>query len=520
MEEDIKKIVDGEYEESYASKFADYVFFNEEEDFGTRLEPKSHKENLETIDDDDEEGKKYDKKDDDNEDDDNDDHTDHKLELTATISLTPDTTFQDHSKPTSSKTKILPGSIAHMSRRRGKLGKHLKTTFVTNKYFQEKMQEIPDLLKNLIPEFTVAKTNKLIKEAVPRLNTVINMYPTTSSSTATTTTADLQHQLYLRMKLNLQDQETNLEMWEILKAKFEKSSRLLLKKHGYRFNTGKIHGIRECTRSTTRESEIIQKSISPIRELLKLSETEQQHGLDFMKQIIMMRENDKPDCFIEADFKYLNKNDIEDIYYLFLNKKFNHRENKLLNFLMTFIRSWVIWERVHDFQMGIESYQTRTNLTSPTLIFHGIEAYDPYSIFCDAMLERVLNEVKLKIFETEFWKKAPLLGELDLGIMKAFKIEIIKRLRHREQMRRWESFVNGRPILPAMKRQGKGHVAKECTQPRRAHNSELFKEKMMLAQAQETRVDLEKEQLAYLADTRERVDSALAAQALTNTAII
>ncbi|GJR80903.1 hypothetical protein Tco_0151688, partial [Tanacetum coccineum] len=80
MEEDIKKMVDGEYEESYASEFADSVFLNEEEDFGTRLEPESHKENPETVDDDDdEEGKKDDKKDDDNEDDDNDDHTDHKL---------------------------------------------------------------------------------------------------------------------------------------------------------------------------------------------------------------------------------------------------------------------------------------------------------------------------------------------------------------------------------------------------------------------------------------------------------
>ncbi|GKC30063.1 hypothetical protein Tco_1037357 [Tanacetum coccineum] len=208
--------------------------------------------------------------------------------------------------------------------------------------------------------------------------------------------------------------------------------------------------------------------------------TEQQHGLDYMEQIIVMRETDQPDSFSEADFKYLNKNDIEDMYYLFLNKKVNFRENKLLNSLMTFIRSCVIWKRVHDFQLGIESYQIRINLTAPTLIFPGIEAYDSYSIvdkpdtgliflnnknekrvmylveivkFCDATLERFLKEVKLKIFETEFWKKAPLLGELDLDIMKAFKREIIKRLRHREQMRRWESFVNERPILPAMKRQ-------------------------------------------------------------------
>ncbi|GJY49075.1 hypothetical protein Tco_0439031 [Tanacetum coccineum] len=77
MEEDIEKMVDGEDEESYASEFADFVFLNEEEDSGTRLEPGSHKENPETIDDDDDDVK-YDNKDDDN-DDDNDDHTDHTL---------------------------------------------------------------------------------------------------------------------------------------------------------------------------------------------------------------------------------------------------------------------------------------------------------------------------------------------------------------------------------------------------------------------------------------------------------
>ncbi|GJV80770.1 hypothetical protein Tco_1516640 [Tanacetum coccineum] len=147
--------------------------------------------------------------------------------------------------------------------------------------------------------------------------------------------------------------------------------------------------------------------------------------------------------------------------------------------LITFIRSCVIWERVHDFQLGIKSYQIKVNLTAPTLTFPGIEAHDPYSIvdkpttgliysnikdekwvmylveivkFCDATLEKVLNEVKLRIFQNQFWKKLPQLGELDLDIMRAFEREISKYLSHRQQMRRWESFVNGRLILPTMKR--------------------------------------------------------------------
>ncbi|GJW12215.1 hypothetical protein Tco_1578042 [Tanacetum coccineum] len=184
-----------------------------------------------------------------------------------------------------------------------------------------------------------------------------------------------------------------------------------------------------------------------ITEVVKIT-TDQLYGLDFMEQIIMMRENDKPDSFSEADFKYLNKNDIEDFYYLCRNKKINYRE-------------------------------TKVNLTAPTITFPRIEAHEPYSIvdkpntgliylnikdekwvmflveivkFCDAMLEKFLNEVKLRIFQNQFWKKPPWQVELDLDIIKAFEREISKLLRHQKQMRRWESFVNGRPILPTMKR--------------------------------------------------------------------
>nr|GEW31437.1 hypothetical protein [Tanacetum cinerariifolium] len=168
------------------------------------------------------------------------------------------------------------------------------------------------------------------------------------------------------------------------------------------------------------------------------------HAVPFPKENLeekmnrWMKENDKSDSFSKADFKYLNKNDIEDMYYLFLNKKVNYHVKKLLNSLMMFIRSRVIWEAVHDFQLGIESYQIKINLKEKRVI-------DLVEIvkFYDAMLERVLKEVKMKIFETEFLKKAPLLGELDLDIMKAYEREIKKRLRQPDQMRRWESFMNG-----------------------------------------------------------------------------
>ncbi|GJX75365.1 retrovirus-related pol polyprotein from transposon TNT 1-94 [Tanacetum coccineum] len=173
-----------------------------------------------------------------------------------------------------------------------------------------------------------------------------------------------------------------------------------------------------------------------IKEVVKIT-TDQPHGLDVMEQIIVMREDDKLNSFSEADFKYLNKNDIEDLYYLFRNKKVNYHEIKLMNSLIMFIRSHVIWERVHDFPLGIESYQVKVTLIAPTLTFPGIEEYELFLIvdkpttgliylnskdekwvmylvefvkFCDATLEKVLKEVKLKIFQSEPWKKPPLLG--------------------------------------------------------------------------------------------------------------
>nr|GEZ69419.1 hypothetical protein [Tanacetum cinerariifolium] len=54
------------------------------------------------------------------------------------------------------------------------------------------------------------------------------------------------------------------------------------------------------------------------------------------------------------------------------------------------------------------------------------------------------------------------------------------------------------------------HIARNCTQPKRPQNSEYFKDKMLLMQAQENRVALNAEQLLFLAD----VDEAPTAQTM------
>ncbi|GJS77285.1 integrase, catalytic region, zinc finger, CCHC-type containing protein [Tanacetum coccineum] len=247
LKEEIEKMVEREEDdESYASVFADSMLNDDVDDSGTRIEPESHKENPEVVKDDDDvnviekmdDEKKVDNDEttDNVEEKDDDDQTDHALvrpqakgsmetrnkhmqtpiprpnrspkkdlsldkiiyeELTATVSPTTATTSIQTSKFkrkggfTSYKTKILP-------------------------------RKVLDHCNNVVPEMTFAKTNEIIKEEMPRLNTTLNLYPTSTTSSSSTTsmsTADLQYQLYFNMKSKSQDQAADQEIWEILKGK-------------------------------------------------------------------------------------------------------------------------------------------------------------------------------------------------------------------------------------------------------------------------------------------------------------
>ncbi|GJX39457.1 hypothetical protein Tco_0252760 [Tanacetum coccineum] len=204
------------------------------------------------------------------------------------------------------------------------------------------------------------------------------------------------------------------------------------------------------------------------------------HEHKFITKIVARRANDCTVSITQPDYKNLNKNDIKDMYLLIMNNKVpDYADTGLLWSLLVFIRSSMIWERVHDFQLGIESYQQKINLTAPTITFPGIEECDVFSIvyepvhgiiytnskkekramrpseihkFCDATLRRTVeglksyyNDVKYGYVQKEFTND-------ELEFLNLFEEEIEVRLKYRDQIRRWEMYVNGRPLGPRRER--------------------------------------------------------------------
>ncbi|GJV71275.1 hypothetical protein Tco_1491270 [Tanacetum coccineum] len=298
-QEEIDKLVDGdEDEESYASAFADFVINNDDDDTGSKLEPRSHKEHPEHVSDDDEKEKK-------------DEEVETEKEVVETVKETNvDYTSAKKNKEVVTEKEVVDMSGSQEIRKeqkqtpipspirsprndlsldktileeladtvtpttatsfktpstttRQKKSFTLKTRRLPRKFFVEKIKKVIQHCDKIVPELIVTRTNEILKKEMPRLvklavnkdrevslvdifgmvskefaahgpklieelfrkhmqHTTLNLYPKTKSLTATTSSADLQQQLYLSMKTKPQNQAANPEIWELLKAKFEK----------------------------------------------------------------------------------------------------------------------------------------------------------------------------------------------------------------------------------------------------------------------------------------------------------
>nr|GEW82738.1 hypothetical protein [Tanacetum cinerariifolium] len=98
-------------------------------------------------------------------------------------------------------------------------------------------------------------------------------------------------------------------------------------------------------------------------------------------------------------------------------------------------------KRVHDYQLGLESYQVK-NIKKQKRIMD----IDEIPKLFDAILKRVSKEVKKINLDVKHGYANLHLSYQDAQFMRFYEEYIQERLRHQYQMRRWESFVNERPL--------------------------------------------------------------------------
>ncbi|GJV67924.1 hypothetical protein Tco_1483433 [Tanacetum coccineum] len=198
-----------------------------------------------------------------------------------------------------------------------------------------------------------------------------------------------------------------------------------------------------------------------------------------MKKIVLRRADLKEYVIAERDFKYLYPSDFEDLYLLNLQGHLNHLSPEDKKILTTAVNLWtrnlVIRQRVEDFQLGIESYQTQLNLTKPRWDAKGFEYKHDFTVidspravtfrdkygvqmimrfneihkFSDGTLHQIDEALDYRVKEfrvnrrnpgldTRFWTKK------DVDRSKEFMFAIQKRLKTRRIFRNLESFVGGR----------------------------------------------------------------------------
>ncbi|GKA96390.1 hypothetical protein Tco_0818485 [Tanacetum coccineum] len=195
------------------------------------------------------------------------------------------------------------------------------------------------------------------------------------------------------------------------------------------------------------------------------------YGYDYLSEIILRRADFQEHTIAEKDFKNLNL--------LLLQGHLDHLPVSDKRMLSTAVKQWtrnlVIRQRVEDFQLGIESYQTQLNLTKPGWDATGYEFKHDYTIiespravvfpvdnndrkimrfneiykFSDGTLTCILEALDYRVKEfkvkrlnpgmnTRFWTQK------DVTRSKEFIAAIERRLKTRRIFQNLECFVGGR----------------------------------------------------------------------------
>ncbi|GKE05475.1 hypothetical protein Tco_1397493, partial [Tanacetum coccineum] len=203
------------------------------------------------------------------------------------------------------------------------------------------------------------------------------------------------------------------------------------------------------------------------------------YGYDYLSKIVLRRADFQEHTIAEKDFKNLYPSDFEDQNLLLLQGHLDHLLGSDKRMLSTAVKLWtrnlVIRQRVEDFQLSIESYQTQLNLTQPGWDAKGYKFKHDYTIiespravmfpvgnndrkimrfneiykFSDGTLIHILEaldyrfkEFKVKLLNpginTRFWTQK------EVTRSKEFIAAIERRLKTRRIYRNLECFVSGR----------------------------------------------------------------------------
>ncbi|GJU78343.1 hypothetical protein Tco_1275413 [Tanacetum coccineum] len=220
------------------------------------------------------------------------------------------------------------------------------------------------------------------------------------------------------------------------------------------------------------------RSHMQILSVVKLK-TYERYGYTFLKEIVLFIADYKEYKISKADFKNMHPNDFEDLYLLHLQGQLNHLSGADKVHFFTAVNLWIrniiIKKHVEDLQLGIESYQTKLNLTQPDWDASDFLFKEDYTIvskpgvviyserndqkhmmretevhkFSDSTLNRILDKLDhmvkdFKLFKFNLSMETRIWSKVDRRRSKEFMEVIERRLKIRRIFRSLESFVGGR----------------------------------------------------------------------------
>ncbi|GJU60978.1 retrovirus-related pol polyprotein from transposon TNT 1-94 [Tanacetum coccineum] len=137
--------------------------------------------------------------------------------------------------------------------------------------------------------------------------------------------------------------------------------------------------------------------------------------------------------FAESYYKYLHKSNIEDMYMMCINGIIkDYRQTRLL-------RSLILYQNLFGLIYENSKKEKR------------VMVIKEIPIFCDATLKILIEKVNKFNLDVKHGYADLNLSDEDAEYIKFYKEFIKESLWHRDQMRRCESYVNGRPLLDSRK---------------------------------------------------------------------